>query len=214
MDYFQSMNDLIKALLGGHKVEEAHSLCIYIMEYAELALGKRHYWYNGYKVALGRILSKRGMALESIKNFYSALLGAHHRGLRSGICQNLGSALMNGRNFEEAIYMYRKSLSIDVQQQGWSNFAKLKKICGKLGYCYEVLSQLQDTLFLYENLLGKLKDALGDENPFIKEVKYWVSEVQERMVESSASSEDDGSNNTYSSREVQMGGVDDDLGYG
>ncbi|TGO62371.1 hypothetical protein BCON_0020g00440 [Botryotinia convoluta] len=117
--YFDSMSHLIYVLLEGQKIEEAHSLCIYIMEYVELGLG----------------------------------------------------------------------------------------------YCYEQLSQFQDALFLYRNLLRKVKSVTGDDNPFIKEFEGYIPEVQERMEESSASNEDDGSRDTDSSRGVQMGEVDDNLGF-
>ncbi|TGO35638.1 hypothetical protein BHYA_0151g00110 [Botrytis hyacinthi] len=125
----------------------------------------------------------------------------------------LGCVLQECESFGQAIVIYKICLWIEVEQQGWSDLAGLRVICGGLGSCYEELSQFQDALFLYENLLDKVKDTTRDEDPFIKIVEGRISRVQERMEESSASSEDDGSGDTDSSLEVQMGGVDDKVGY-
>ncbi|KAF5869225.1 putative tetratricopeptide repeat family protein [Botrytis fragariae] len=205
--YFKNMNGLIWVLLKDRKTEEAYSLCRCMMEHVEQALGKRHSWYGVYQRQLGSILSDRGMIFESIEIVHNILQQVDHCLLPERY-HNLGSILMNGGSFEEAIVMYKKSLSIDVQQQGWCNFGNLNETCGKLGYCYEELSQFQDALFLYEKLLEKLKSVTEDDNPFIKEVEVWISEVQELMEESSAVCEE-----SNAACDFQMGGVSNDSKY-
>ncbi|TGO16928.1 hypothetical protein BTUL_0022g00290 [Botrytis tulipae] len=211
--YFYNMNNLIFVLLEGQKIEEAHSLCVYMMEYVESALGNRHYWYFEYQKYLGRILFKKGLTSESIEYLQNIVLETDRSDLRADMCYSLGCALQESKGFGQAIVLYKAYLLTNVRQQCWCNLKSLRETCDRLGSCYEELSQFQDALFLYENLLDKVKGTTGDENPFIKEVKDWISEAQEQMEESSVSDEDDGSENTDPSREVQMGGVDDQLGY-
>ncbi|KAF7892123.1 hypothetical protein EAF00_008425 [Botryotinia globosa] len=216
-NYFQSMSHLIYVLLEGQKIEEAHSLCVYMMEYVESALGKRHYWYSEYQRHLGCILFKKGLTSESIHVFRNIFLEDDDDHLRSRTYQNIGQTLSEFGNFREAIVMYKSCLLIEVQEKDWGDLRSLEVICRNLGICYEELTQFQDALFLYENFLDKIKDTTGDKSPFIKEVEDWISEVQEQMEESSVSDDDDdddGSENTDPSREIQMGGVDDELGYG
>ncbi|THV54720.1 hypothetical protein BGAL_0021g00230 [Botrytis galanthina] len=212
--YFKNMNDLIGVLLDSQRIEEAHNLCIYIMEYVELALGKRHPWYSEYQVYLGSILLKKGLTSESINVFRNILLQGSDYHLQSRAYETLGQALTECGNFREAIVMYKNCLLIEVQEGNWTDLGSLKEMCGFLGYCYERLSQFQNALFLYEHFLGKIKSVAGDKHPHTKEVGGWISWVQERMEVSSVSDEDDGSGNTDPSREIQMGGIDDELGYG
>ncbi|KAF7949989.1 hypothetical protein EAE96_007293 [Botrytis aclada] len=212
--YFDNISRLIYVLLEGQKIEEAHNLCISIMEYVESALGKGHFWYYEYQERLGCIFLNRGMISESIKLFHSIFLEADDYKLRVRACHNLGHALENCGNFREAIVMYKKCLLIEVQEEQWGDLANSKITCDGLGYCYEKLSQFQDALFLYENLLEKVKNVTEPEHPFIKEVESWISGVQELMEESSVSDEYDGREDTRSSHEVRMGEVDDSLGYG
>lgn len=77
--YFKGMNYLIYVLLESQEIEEAHSLCIYIMEHAKLSLGKRHNWYYEYQEHLGFILLDKGMISESIDLFQNIVLGADNR---------------------------------------------------------------------------------------------------------------------------------------
>ncbi|TGO29248.1 hypothetical protein BPAE_0017g00560 [Botrytis paeoniae] len=196
------------------KTEEAYSLCRCMMEHVEQALGKRHPCYRIYQSHMSSILSDRGMISESIEIVHNILQQANHSRLRPERYRNLGFVLQDNKRTREAIVMCKTCLLIEVQQKGWKNSASLGVTCGRLGGCYEELSQFQDALFLYESWLEKVQSVTGDVNPFIKKVEGWISEVQERLEESTASSEDDRSGDTDSSREVQMGDVDDDLGYG
>ncbi|KAF7941610.1 uncharacterized protein EAE97_006447 [Botrytis byssoidea] len=212
--YFENMGQLVYILLEGQKIEEAHSLCVYMMECVESTLGKRHYWYSNYQEQLGLILLKKGLISESIDVFRNILLEEDDGHLRSMAYQNIGQALSECGNLREAIVMYKSCLLMEVQEKDWGDLRSLEVICRNLGIFYEELMQFQDALFLYENFLGKIKDTAGDKCPLIKEVEDWISKVQEQMEESSVSDEDDGSENTDPSREVQMGEVNDELGYG
>ncbi|TGO64934.1 hypothetical protein BOTNAR_0083g00170 [Botryotinia narcissicola] len=212
--YFENMGQLVYILLEGQKIEEAHSLCVYMMECVESALGKRHYWYSNYQEQLGLILLKKGLISESINVFRNILLEEDDGYLRSRAYHNIGQVLSECGNLREAIVMYKSCLLLEVQEKDWGDLRSLEVICRNLGICYEELTQFQDALFLYENFLGKIKDTAGDKSPLIKEVEDWISEVQEQMKESSVSAEDDGSVNTDPSCEVQMGRVNDELGYG
>ncbi|KAK6602450.1 hypothetical protein H4I95_07552 [Botrytis cinerea] len=201
--YFDSMNHLIYVLLGGQKIEEAYSLCIYIMEYVELSLGKRQYWYYEYQKHLGFILLSRGMISESIKVFQNILLETDDCYLQARTHYNLGYILEECGSFKEAMVMYKRCLLIRVRNEGWGSWTDWKTTCDRPGLCYEELSQFQDALFLYKNLREKIKNVIGD-HPFIKEVEGWISTIQERMEESCAVSEE-----LDSPYEVQQGGVDD-----
>lgn len=212
--YFNSMGWLIDVLLKGQRIEEAHSLCVYMIEYVELAWGKRHFWYSEYQEQLVRILFEKCMLSESFEYLHNILLKTDHSQSLADIYFNLACALQERKGFGQAIVLYKACILTYIQLLGWYNLADLSVTCSRLGSCYEELSQFQDALFFYENLLDKAKGATGDQNPFIKKVKDWISGLQEQMEESSVSDEDDGSENTDPSREVQMGGVNDELGHG
>ncbi|KAM3154919.1 hypothetical protein ABEW05_004636 [Botrytis cinerea] len=201
--YFKGMNYLIYVLLESQEIEEAHSLCIYIMEYAKLSLGKRHNWYYEYQEHLGFILFDRGMISESVDLFQNIVLGADNRHWAPRSNYNFGWVLERCGDFREAIVMYKRCLFMEVRCEGWGNWKDLRISWNRLCLCYEKLSQFQDALFLYENLVGKMKSFMGDDHPFIKEVEGRISKVQERMEESSAGSEE-----LNSQHKVQQEGVD------
>lgn len=92
---------------------------------------------------------------------------------------------------------------MEVRCEGWGNWKDLRISWNRLCLCYEKLSQFQDALFLYENLVGKMKSVMGDDHPFIKEVEDRISKVQERMEESSVGSEE-----LNSEHKVPQEGVD------
>ncbi|KAF7891525.1 uncharacterized protein EAF02_001850 [Botrytis sinoallii] len=206
--YFDSVSHLIYVLLEGQKIEEAHSLCIYIMECVELTLGKRHLWYYEYQEHLGFILFGRGMISESIDVFHNILLEVDDCHFRAGTYYNLGYILEKYGNFREAIVSYKRCLLNEVQEESWESWMDSKITCERLGHCYEELSQFKDALFLYENTLEKVKRIIGGDHSFIKKVEGWISEVQERIEESSSVGEE-----LSAPRQFQMGEVDD-LGYG
>ncbi|TEY55617.1 hypothetical protein BOTCAL_0231g00040 [Botryotinia calthae] len=200
--YFDNMSHLIDVLSEDGKAEEAHSICIYVMGYAELTLGKRHYWNYEYQERMGFILLYRGMISESIDVFQNILLEADDCHLQARTHYNLGYVLQKCGNFREAIVMYKRCLLSGVREEGWESWSSLKMTCERLSDCYEELSQFQDALFLYENLREKIKNVIGD-HQFIKEVEGLISEVQERMKESSAVNEE-----LISPHKVQQEGVD------
>ncbi|KAF7857298.1 hypothetical protein EAF04_009539 [Stromatinia cepivora] len=193
--YLEYILGLIEVLMYSKKFEESYNLCIYMMGHLEQKFGKGHYQYSRFKCTLGNILYELGRLPESIKLFHEILTEDMDHTLeyplRVSIYHALAYALWKSGNYRQAIVWYQRCLLKSVQKYGWSNSQKIMRQTTGLAICYEELSRFEDALLLYEKLLEKLRIALTDDHPYIKEVEGWIVGVQGRMDESSVSSEED-----------------------
>ncbi|APA14969.1 hypothetical protein sscle_14g097390 [Sclerotinia sclerotiorum 1980 UF-70] len=191
--YFENIRLLIIILKDMKKFEESYTLCTNIMEQLKQTLGECHSCFRQFQCTLSGLLRAWGRLSESIELLHEMITeeDMDRDFLRVDICYELAYALHEDGNYRKAMVWYKRCLLYSTELCGRrSNHMMIMCPSEALGGCYEDLSQFEDALFLYEKLSEKLKIALTDDNPLIKEVERWINWIQYRINESVASIEE------------------------